>query len=67
MQIAHLYQSGAENHIQGVLIKLAAGFNGKIVNHGNEFRGVIISGKVNYGIAGNSAQNTLCFGKVRLL
>ncbi|MFT2109554.1 DUF4437 domain-containing protein [Marinomonas sp. 2405UD68-3] len=48
--------------MRGSMIKLPAGFNGKIVTKADEFRAVVISGVVNYSSEDLTASNTLSAG-----
>ena len=53
-RIAFLWGNPSDNHLHGSLIKLPAGFAGKIDSHGSSLRAVVIQGKLRYQMAGQA-------------
>lgn len=48
VKLSYLWKSNNETNLEGVLVKIPKGFNGKIETDSSEFRGVVIHGTVNY-------------------
>ena len=53
VSIVHLWRVNGNDRTNGVLIKLASGFSGKIRSDGNSLRSVVISGEVNLNSSNN--------------
>ena len=49
-QIAFLWSNPLDDPSQGALVKLPAGFTGKIRSHGSTFRAVVIQGRLQYQV-----------------
>ena len=47
-KVAHLWSDKKKNQSHGKFIKLAAGFNGKIVTESTDFHAVVIKGEIHY-------------------
>ncbi|XOV79387.1 MAG: DUF4437 domain-containing protein [Aestuariibacter sp.] len=60
--IAYLWRKIADYEVQGVLLKLAAGFNGRLSGTGEELHGIVVSGGVNYETSGRVSDYQLSPG-----
>ncbi len=57
-KVAFLWGNPQDNQLNGTLVKLPAGFTGKINSHGSTFRAVVIKGQPQYQVSGTDV-NTL--------
>ena len=58
-KIAFLWGTPQVDHMNGTLVKLPAGFTGKINSHGSTFRAVVIKGQPHYRMPGEADVTTL--------
>jgi hypothetical protein len=58
-KVAFLWGKLQDGQLNGTLVKLPAGFTGKIKSHGSTFRAVVIKGQPQYQVPGDSDINTL--------
>jgi hypothetical protein len=58
-KVAFLWGNPQDDQLNGTLIKLPAGFTGKIRSHGSTFRAVVIQGQPQYQVPGDTDVNTL--------
>lgn len=58
-KITFLWESPQNKNLKGVMVKLPTGFKGKIENNGDDFRAVVIQGKVKYTVPNNKEVKTL--------
>ena len=58
-KMAFLWGTPQDERLSGTLIKLPAGFTGKIRSHGSTFRAVAIQGRSQYQVPGESKVQTL--------
>ncbi len=58
-KITFLWESPLNKNLKGVMVKLPAGFEGKIENNGDDFRAVVIQGQVKYTLPNNKEVKTL--------
>lgn len=58
-KIAFLWGNPQQDQLNGTLIKLPAGFTGKIDSHGSTFRAVVIKGEPQYQVPGEDDGKTL--------
>ena len=59
VETAFLWGSHKENQLRAALLKLPAGFNGKIKNLSPNFRAVVISGEVTHQFSKKDTKNDL--------
>ena len=50
-KLAFLWGNPQDNQLNGTLVKLPAGFTGKIYSHGSTFRAVVIKGQPQYQVS----------------
>ena len=53
-KVAFLWGNPQDGQLNGTLVKLPAGFTGKIKNHGSTFRAVVIKGQPQYQVPGET-------------
>lgn len=58
-QVAFLWGNPQQDQLNGTLVKLPAGFTGKIDSHGSTFRAVVIKGQPQYQVPGETDVKTL--------
>ena len=58
-KVAFLWGRPQDNHLYGTLIKLPAGFSGKINSQGSTFHAVVIQGKPQYQVSSDADIKTL--------
>jgi quercetin dioxygenase-like cupin family protein len=58
-KVAFLWGNPQDDQLNGTLVKLPAGFTGKIHSHGSTFRAVVIQGRPQYQVPGKSDVKTL--------
>ncbi|QPJ63667.1 MAG: DUF4437 domain-containing protein [Candidatus Nitronauta litoralis] len=58
-KVAYLWGSPQDGQLNGTLIKLPAGYSGKIRNHGSTFTAVVIQGNPKYQMPGKNNVETL--------
>ena len=58
-KVAFLWGKPQDGQLNGTLVKLPAGFTGKIKSHGSTFRAVIIKGQPQYQVPGETDVKTL--------
>ncbi len=58
-KVAFLWGNPQDDQLNGTLVKLPAGFTGKIDSHGSTFRAVVIKGQPQYQAPGETAVKTL--------
>jgi hypothetical protein len=58
-QVAFLWGKTQDGQLNGTLVKLPAGFTGKIKSHGSTFRAVVIKGQPQYQLPGETDVKTL--------
>ena len=58
-KVAFLWGNPQENQLNGTLVKLPAGFTGKINSHGSTFRAVVIKGQLQYQVPGETDVKTM--------
>ena len=58
-KVAFLWGKPQDNHLYGTLIKLPAGFSGKINSQGSTFHAVVIQGKPQYQVSSDTDIKTL--------
>ncbi len=58
-KVAFLWGNPQDDELNGTLVKLSPGFTGKIRSHGSTFRAVVIQGKSQYQISGETEAKTL--------
>ncbi len=58
-RVAFLWGNTQDEQLHGTLVKLPAGFSGKIDSHGSTFRAVVIKGKPQYHVLGEVDVKTL--------
>ncbi|WP_430933780.1 DUF4437 domain-containing protein [Saccharicrinis sp. 156] len=61
-KVAFLWGKPQVDELNGTLIKLPAGFSGKIVSHGSSFRSVLIKGEPQYQVGGKNDVKILELG-----
>lgn len=61
-KVAFLWGKPQENQLNGTLIKLPGGFNGKIRSHGSTFGAVVIQGQPQYQVPGETEVKALVPG-----
>ena len=61
-KVAFLWGNPQDDQLNGTLVKLPAGFTGKIHSHGSTFRAVVIQGRPQYQMPGKSDVKTLVPG-----
>ncbi|WP_447971090.1 DUF4437 domain-containing protein [Nitrospira sp. M1] len=59
LKVAFLWGDPQDDQLNGSLIKLPAGFTGEIHTHGSGFRAVVIQGRPNHQLAGETGVNNL--------
>ncbi len=58
-KVAFLWGNPQDDQLNGTLVKLPAGFTGKIDSHGSTFRAVVIKGQPQYQVPGETDVKTL--------
>jgi len=58
-KVAFLWGNPKDDQLNGTLIKLPAGYTGKIRSHGSTFRAVVIQGKPQYQVSGKVDVKTM--------
>lgn len=58
-KVAFLWGNPQEGHLNGTLVKLPAGFTGRIRSHGSTFRAVVIQGQPQYQVPGEAGLKAL--------
>jgi hypothetical protein len=58
-KVAFLWGKPQDGQLNGTLVKLPAGFTGKIKSHGSTFRAVVIKGRPQYQVLGETDVKTL--------
>jgi hypothetical protein len=58
-KVAFLWGKPQNGQLNGTLVKLPAGFTGKIKSHGSTFRAVVIKGQPQYQVPGETVAKTL--------
>ncbi|MDY7020480.1 MAG: DUF4437 domain-containing protein, partial [Cyanobacteriota bacterium] len=58
-KVAFLWGSPEDDQLNGTLVKMPAGFTGKIGSHGSTFRAVVIQGRSNHQLLGETDIKTL--------
>ena len=58
-KVAFLWGNPQDDQLNGTLVKLPAGFNGKLNSHGSTFRAVVIQGQPQYQMPGEIDVKTL--------
>jgi Domain of unknown function (DUF4437) len=58
-KVAFLWGNPQDDQLNGTLIKLPAGFTGKIRSHGTTFRAVVIQGRPKHGVPGETDVKTM--------
>ena len=58
-KVAFLWGKPQDGQLNGTLVKLPAGFTGKIKSHGSTFRAVVIKGQPQYQVPGETDVKTL--------
>lgn len=58
-KVAFLWGNPQDDQLNGTLVKLPAGFTGKIRSHGSTFRAVVIQGRPRYQVPGGTDVKTL--------
>ena len=58
-KVAFLWGNPQDNQLNGTLVKLPAGFSGKIRSHGSTFRAVVIQGPPQYQVPGETDVKTM--------
>ena len=58
-KLAFLWGNPQDDQLNGTLVKLQAGFTGKIRSHGSTFRAVVIQGRPQYQVPGETNIKTL--------
>jgi quercetin dioxygenase-like cupin family protein len=61
-KVAFLWGNPQDDQLNGTLVKLPAGFTGKIHSHGSTFRAVVIQGQPQYQMPGETDFKTLVPG-----
>lgn len=59
LKVAFLWGNPQDDRLNGTLVKLPAGFTGKIRSHGSTSRAVVIQGRPQYQVPGKSDVKTL--------
>ena len=58
-KVAFLWANPQDDQLNGTLVKLPAGFTGKIRSHGSTFRAIVIQGRPQYQVPGETDVKTL--------
>ena len=58
-KVAFLWGKPQDGQLNGTLVKLPAGFTGKIRSHGSTFRAVVIQGRLRYQVQGENNVKTM--------
>ena len=58
-KVAFLWGNPQSGELNGTLVKLPTGFTGKIRNNGSTFRAVVIQGRSQYQVSGETEEKTL--------
>ena len=61
-KVAFLWANPQDDQLNGTLVKLPAGFTGKIRSHGSTFRAIVIQGRPQYRVPGETDVKTLVPG-----